>query len=146
MPDRTLLCGAVCTEVGRRAESQLGVNIVALECSDQAGVAAWVGEVSLRERRVGDGGIVGIGEEVEEVFEATRLNDADELDKGIEDLESVRCVVGNSTVVSRCEDATCCDVVLASPKSVTALEAVEVLIMGRVCLLDISMQSEVLQL
>jgi hypothetical protein len=50
---------------------------------------------------VGVRSVVGVCEEVEKILKATRLNDADKLDKGIEQLEGVDCVMRNGTVVTR---------------------------------------------
>jgi hypothetical protein len=58
----------------------------------------------LWEGRVGVGSVVVAREEVEEVFEATGLNHADKLDEWIKQLESVGCIMGNGTVVARCQD------------------------------------------
>jgi hypothetical protein len=58
----------------------------------------------LWEGRVGVGSVVVACEEVEEVFEATRLDHADKLDERVKQLESVGCVMRNGTVVTRCQD------------------------------------------
>ena len=63
------------------------------------------------EGRVGVGSVIVASEEVEEVFEATRLDHANKLDEWIKQLESVGC-----------------------PESVPALEAVEVLVVDRMSL------------
>ena len=130
MPDRILLSSTIGAKVHRWAKSQLRVNIVALECGDQARVASGVGEVSLWEGRVGVGSVVVAREEVEEVFETTGLDDANELDEGVKELECMGCVVWDGTVIAWREDATGRAVVLAGPKSISTLKAVKVFVMA----------------
>lgn len=138
MPDCILFCRTVRAEISRRAEGQLGVHIVTLECGDQAGVTAGISVVPLGEWRAGGGAVVGVCEEVKEVFEATRLDHADKLDEGIEKLEGVRCVVWDGAIVAWSKDATRGDVVFASPERIAALQAVEVLVVSRVSLARVS--------